>query len=250
MCKHLFFLAVLAIFFTACNLVEKSSPPMEQPRIMNSEVMSVSSSDIEQMRDTALRDFLLAQILEAELKDSFRLDTTFNKVHVHISAGDLLGTGNKIAFILYAQNEKNDNWEARTYTWQQQKRKYIKSEDMASGLWLKLKNNKVELAFEDINHDGQKDIYVPSGNDWGQVFLATADGGLQFVFNYTYYMQITYDDSSKIYKSLRNYSCPEGTKPTDKKKKESYVACVCEFKFIQIDGRWEIEETKRECPCK
>jgi len=251
MTKYLFFLGFVAIFLAACNsLTERSSPAFEPPRMAVGEPMTISSSDIERMQDTVLRDFLLAQIEAAELKDSFSIDTVCNKKHVHLSAGDLLGTGNRMAFLLYAQNEKNDIWEARIYTWHQQKRRYISGGSSASGLWATIKANKVEIAFNDLNRDGLKDIYLPSAGDWGQVFLATTDGSLQLLFDYSAYFNVIYADSSKTYKGLRNYNCPEGTKPTDKKNKAEYVPCACEFNIIQADGRWDIKEIKRDCPCK
>ncbi len=251
MTKYLFFLGFVAIFLAACNIKPQyRDMPAVDRMFPDSEPMTISSSDIEHIQDTVLRDFLLAQIEAAELKDNFSIDTVCNKQHVHLSAGDLLGTGDRMAFLLYAQNKKNDIWEARSYAWHEQKRRYVSGGSSASGLWANIKANKVEIAFSDLNQDGLVDIYLPSAGDWGQVFLARADGSLQLLFDYSAYMQVAYDGSSKTYKGLRNYNCPEGTKRTDKKNKDEYVLCACEFNIIQTDGRWDIKEIKRECPCK
>lgn len=233
-------LLFLALIFTAClpdNGREIAPPPQ-----VATAVQSISSTDIEQIRDTAMRTFILSKIEEAAIHDSFRLDSTFPAFKAQIVAGPLLQPNQKVALIGYASSDNPENYNIHLYTWDKQRRSYTKGGFTATLPFIEALRPQIG----DLNKDGLTDILLPlKGDKHAYLLLGNADGGLSVVSDYAYYADIQFDSTRRLFKATHQYNCPD-----DKSKNPKYVTCKTTFLLAQQQGFWQLNETSRDCPCK
>lgn len=245
--------ALLALSLYACKSEQRSTAPFE-PRpisVQADSMVSVSSSDLDNIQDTAYRSRLKYLVEEAELRDSFYLDTVDTKGRrMLIRSGQNLlypaprnEAPQRQMMLLYAQSDDTTFFQVQFFTWEAQRRRFSPFAS-TTGIFF---NNKDKVEWRDFNNDDYMDIVLGSERKDAaiNVLLGSADRAPQYMIDLLYYgYDAQYDSTIQTYTGRRKIACP------DKKGKERYIDCREQFRIEDPDNmHYKVVIVGEGCTC-